>query len=82
MQIFAGKITWPKVINSTAKHLIKGLLQENPAVRLGCFGGGVDDVKSHAWLQGFDWEACVRFEVKAPWVPRLKSKKDLSFFDP
>jgi len=81
-KIFGGKITWPKIINSTAKDLIKRLLEENPTQRLGCLAENADDVKNHAWLAGFDFDACLRFDLKAPWTPVLKSNVDLSFFDP
>jgi len=81
-KIFNGKIEWPAIINNTAKDLISRLLQDQPTKRLGCLAGGVDDIKQHAWMHGFDYEAKLRYEMKAPWVPKLKGNQDLSFFDP
>lgn len=81
-KIFAGKITWPKTINSTAKDLIKRMLVEDVDKRIGNLKGGVNDVKRHAWMQGFDFQECLRFDMKAPWVPSIKNQRDLSFFDP
>jgi len=81
-KIFAGKITWPKSINSTAKDLIKRMLIEDVTKRIGSLSGGVNDVKRHAWMKGFDFEDCLRFDMKAPWVPSIKNPRDLSYFDP
>jgi len=81
-KIFNGKIEWPKIINDTAKDLISKLLQDAPDKRLGCLGGGASDIRKHAWMKGFDYEAKLRYEMKPPWLPKLKGDKDLSFFDP
>lgn len=81
-KIFGGKITWPKIINPTAKDLIKRLLEEDPTKRLGCLSGCCEDVKRHSWLAGFDYDQCLRYDMKAPWVPSLKNNRDLSCFDP
>jgi len=31
---------------------------------------------------GFDWVRLLQKEIQAPWIPKLKSKKDTAFFEP
>ena len=58
------------------------MLVEDVDKRIGNLKGVVNDVKRHAWMQGFDFQECLRFDMKAPWVPSIKNQRDLSFFDP
>ncbi|KAA8499057.1 Serine/threonine-protein kinase gad8 [Porphyridium purpureum] len=46
------------------KDFIQGLLTKNPAKRLG--SGGVQDVISHPFFRGIDWEALLRMELEPP----------------
>mmetsp|Transcript_15562 Transcript_15562/g.33527 ORF Transcript_15562/g.33527 Transcript_15562/m.33527 type:complete len:757 (+) Transcript_15562:50-2320(+) len=39
--------------------------------RLGRTRNGVSGIKKHAWFAGFDWQALLDHEMKAPWVPDL-----------
>lgn len=55
-QILAGKITFPRFFDKNAKSLVKKLLVADLTKRYGCLKGGTDDVMSHKWFAGFDWE--------------------------
>jgi len=44
--------------------------------------GGCDDIKDHKWFSSLSFDALVKRELKAPWVPKLKGDTDTSNFDP
>lgn len=49
----------------------------DPSDRIGA--RGVDEIKSHPFFAGVDWDHLV--ESEAPWVPDLRSETDTSNFD-
>jgi serine/threonine kinase 38 len=49
----------------------------DPSDRIGA--RGVDEIKSHPFFAGVDWDNLV--ESEAPWVPDLRSETDTSNFD-
>lgn len=42
--------------------------------------GGVTNLTSHAWYQGFDWDSFKKLELEAPYKPVVKGKKDIANF--
>ena len=44
--------------------------------------GGAEDIKSHKWFQGFDWESLMSRQIAAPVVPAVSGEADTSNFDP
>ncbi|EFJ21529.1 hypothetical protein SELMODRAFT_106784 [Selaginella moellendorffii] len=50
-----------------ASDLISKLLAKDPTKRLGC-QGGAEEIKSHAFFRGVDWEA-IQHVARPPWVP-------------
>ena len=69
---------WP--VPQEAKDLITALLRQNPRERLGTGGaGGADEVKSHPFFLGLDWNSLLR--QKAGFVPQLDDENDTSYFD-
>jgi len=42
--------------------------------------GSVDNIKNHAFFQGFSWQAMEEFGMLAPYKPTVKSKKDIANF--
>ena len=61
---------------------MKRLLSREVQTRLGNLKGGTDDIKQHKWFHGFDFDALLKRQMKAPWVPKVKSVTDTSNFDP
>ena len=64
-----------------AKDLIAGLCTVNPSERLGNLAGGTDQVKSHPFFRGIDWDALYYRKFKGPIVPRVSHAADASNFD-
>lgn len=64
-----------------ARHFLNGLLQKREALRLGCGRDGIATAKKHCWFKGFDWNELNNMQLRAPWIPRLKSEFDCRNFD-
>lgn len=70
------KLEFPTWYNQKnfSKDIVCQLLKKNPAKRL---GGGIDNLKSHSWFTGFDWEKLLSKQLKSPYVPSVKSFNDI-----
>merc|ERR1711972_754600 len=86
MQIYAkvtkgiSKVPFPAKCQGAVGDLIRALLKNEPSERLPMRPGGVANLRGHKWFQGFDWEALKKLEMKPPYIPIVKSKKDLANF--
>jgi len=69
------QIRFPVYMSDKAKDFVLGLLQRNPAQRLGMLAGKARDVKRHPWFDGFDWIALEQRKMPAP---RLLVQEDKS----
>jgi protein kinase A len=49
--------------------LVNGLLEKDPAQRLGMLVGGSKDILQHKWFDGLDLDKVRARQVKAPWIP-------------
>jgi serine/threonine protein kinase len=49
--------------------LVDGLLEKDPAQRLGMLAGGSEDILRHKWFDGMDLAKLRAREVRAPWRP-------------
>eukprot|EP00927_Polykrikos_kofoidii_P028220 TRINITY_DN24670_c0_g1_i1.p1 TRINITY_DN24670_c0_g1~~TRINITY_DN24670_c0_g1_i1.p1 ORF type:complete len:750 (-),score=152.43 TRINITY_DN24670_c0_g1_i1:197-2446(-) len=75
-----NKVTFPKQCRGAAEDFIKGLCHASSAERLPMRKGGIGNVKTHAWFAGFSWPSLESCKMTAPFVPVVKSKKDLANF--
>jgi len=66
-----AEIRFPDTFDESAKSLVVGLLNRNVVERVGCRGGGVNEVLGDTWAywKGFDMGAVRRNEMPAPWLP-------------
>jgi CRP-like cAMP-binding protein len=86
MQIYAkvtkgiGKVPFPQKCQGPVGDLIRGLLRDEPSERIPMRPGGVANLKSHKWFEGFDWAGLQALTIDAPYKPVVKSKKDLANF--
>jgi len=80
-KIMHGSITFPSHFSKEAVSIVKKLLYHKPTKRLGVVKGGAKLIKKHAWYKDFDWDKLVKREIKAPFVPNIKSDIDISNFD-
>ncbi|KAF2982258.1 hypothetical protein EK904_008824 [Melospiza melodia maxima] len=58
-------------------------MTKNPTLRLGSAGlGGEGAILRHPYFKELDWELLNRRQMEPPFRPRIKSKDDVSNFDP
>lgn len=86
MQIYAkvlkgiSAVKFPPQLSPQCVDIIKAICQKEPADRLPMLTGGSKNIKSHAWYKGFNWDKFQDFTLEAPFLPKVKSKKDLANF--
>ncbi|GAA5915345.1 hypothetical protein JCM5296_000050 [Sporobolomyces johnsonii] len=74
-------LTFPPTITGSARHLLQGLLQKDPADRLGSQGSGADEIRRHLFFYGLDWRKLERREYVPPFRPSVESAVDTSNVD-
>ena len=79
-KILKGKIKFPSSFPSNAKSLVKHLLVQDLSKRYGNLKGGVNDIKNHRFFKELDWNALVKYKLKAPYVPNVSGKGDCNNF--
>ncbi|CAD6583463.1 MAG: hypothetical protein TREMPRED_003571 [Tremellales sp. Tagirdzhanova-0007] len=71
-------LSWPEdapgKCSTEGMQAIRALLERDPNKRLGyrAGGGGMEDIKSHPWFRGIDWQAIYNKEVVPPFEPDSK----------
>jgi len=73
-------VEFPPQIDAVASHLIRNLCFDDPMKRLGSFAGA-EEVRSHSWLNNFDWRGLREGKLRSPVKPNIKSPTDISNFD-
>ena len=76
-------LVFPRGFDSRCADLVRRLLAQNPAFRLGNLMGGVEDIKTHPWFSeaGFEWDKLLDLSLQAPYVPVISNPLDTSNFD-
>jgi serum/glucocorticoid-regulated kinase 2 len=81
-RIKLSNVKYPSNFSTPVKDLLNGLFQKDPENRLGGGPEGAKAIKNHPWFSSIDWDAIMRKEVKAPFVPVIRDELDVSNFDP
>jgi len=79
-RILQEPVTLSPSLSVEAASTLALLLDKNPRTRLGS-ARGASEIKERAFFVLFDWTECAEQKMRAPWVPSLKSGKDVSMFD-
>merc|ERR1719235_2671029 len=67
------KVEFPETCKGVIEDLVKDLCKKEPSERLPMRLGGTANLKSHAWLESFDWEGLANHTSTPPYVPKLAS---------
>ncbi|KAM9101361.1 G protein-coupled receptor kinase 3 isoform 2-T2 [Sarcophilus harrisii] len=59
----------PDAFSPELKSLLEGLLQRDVSQRLGCLGNGAEEVKSHIFFKGVDWQHVYLQKYPPPLIP-------------
>jgi len=78
---YLRNIEMPDGISEAAGSLIRGLLQVETHKRLGFGERDAEEVKSHCFFEGVDWDYVSQKKMKQPFKPKLKNELDLCYFD-
>jgi len=73
---------YPNYLSKALIDLLEGFFKKEPNKRLGGGEFGADEIKCHPWFEGIDWDAHMRKEIQAPFIPNVQSDTDVSNFDP
>ena len=79
--ILAGKIEFPRFVETHARDLVRKLLTADRAKRLGNLKGGGDDVRKHKWFRGLDFIGLFNRCLTAPFVPTVDNEADTAHFE-
>lgn len=80
-RILAGQYSPPGHFSAEAVDVVDRFLQQKPHRRLGVIKGGIENIKSHPWFKGFDWNALKNKTLRAPIIPYIEDDADLGNFD-
>lgn len=80
-KILSGNPVIPTFFTRNLSDLIKKLLRSQQAKRLGNTRGGTAAVVKHKWFSSFDWVGIENGEAKAPYIPSVASRDDVTNFD-
>jgi len=74
------------VFSRDAIHLLSGMLQKKPELRLGCGERGIEEIKEHRFFQSIDWGLLEAGYIDPPFVPNrfdvnAASLRDIGDFD-
>lgn len=67
-------------LSPLAVAVVKGLLVKAPKARL-CCHTGVEELKALPFFNGLDWHALFNRRIRAPYIPELSNKEDVSSFE-
>ncbi|NXG91402.1 KGP2 kinase, partial [Stercorarius parasiticus] len=75
------KLDFPKIVTRRPEDLIRRLCRQNPTERLGNLRNGINDIKKHRWLSGFNWDGLKVRKLTSPLKRELSGPTDYSYFD-
>nr|KAJ3412449.1 Serine/threonine kinase [Polyrhizophydium stewartii] len=79
--ILADAIEYPSNMPRVTLSLLQSLMNKVPSRRLGGGSADADEVKRHPYFANVDWDAILRKELPAPFVPTINDPYDVSNFD-
>lgn len=79
--ILADEPLYPIHMPRDSVSILQKLLTREPELRLGSGPGDAQEVMSHAFFKGINWDDIYHKRVPAPFKPSIKNEKDTSNFD-
>ncbi|OVA11961.1 Protein kinase domain [Macleaya cordata] len=80
-RIIQEKVKLQPYLTSEAHSLLKGLLQKEPARRLGSGPTGGDEIKNHKWFKSVNWKKIEERELKPKFKPDVTGRDCTANFD-
>ncbi|KAK6384761.1 uncharacterized protein PV06_08862 [Exophiala oligosperma] len=79
--ILADEPLYPIHMPRDSVSILQKLLTREPELRLGSGPGDAQEVMSHAFFKGVNWDDIYHKRVPTPFKPTVKNEKDTSNFD-
>uniref|UniRef100_A0A8D9AP17 Calcium-independent protein kinase C n=3 Tax=Cacopsylla melanoneura TaxID=428564 RepID=A0A8D9AP17_9HEMI len=81
--ILHDDVLYPVWLSKEAVAILKGFMTKNPSKRLGCVQshGCEAAIRLHPFFRDMNWDDLEARKMKAPFKPKIKSKKDVLNFD-
>jgi len=70
----------PTLFSPHAQSLISGLLERDPAKRLGSGVCGTQNIKNHPFFASVNWTKLYKRQIEPPYKPHLRTITDTCFF--
>lgn len=81
--ILNDEVVYPTWLHEDATGILKSFMTKNPTMRLGSPSlGGEHAILRHPFFKEIDWTQLNHRQVEPPFRPRIKSREDVSNFDP
>ncbi|GBG84986.1 hypothetical protein CBR_g39450 [Chara braunii] len=80
-KIVKDKVKLPSYLTSQCHSLLKGLLQKEPAKRLGSGPRGSEEIKGHPFFKGINWKKLEAKEIQPGFRPNVADKRCTANFD-
>ena len=69
-RILRAKLTFPSHVSPAAVSFLSGLIERDVSKRLGSSGTDAEDLKSHPFFDGLDWEKVFNKEIEPVFRPK------------
>jgi len=80
--IIKGHVDWKNYsFTPHMNNLVRNLLKIDPNERLGCYDGGIKELKKHPWFTGIDWDVLYNKKYNPPYIPDITSPHDSNYFE-
>ncbi|XP_076777000.1 protein kinase C eta type [Arvicanthis niloticus] len=81
--ILNDEVVYPTWLHEDATGILKSFMTKNPTMRLGSLTqGGEHEILRHPFFKEIDWAQLNHRQLEPPFRPRIKSREDVSNFDP
>ncbi|XP_012633102.1 protein kinase C eta type [Microcebus murinus] len=81
--ILNDEVVYPTWLHEDATGILKSFMTKNPTMRLGSLTqGGEHAILRHPFFKEIDWAQLNHRQLEPPFRPRIKSREDVSNFDP
>lgn len=79
--VLEGNIKFPSHFDPKASDLIQKLCATDVTQRYGAMKGGCNDIKTHPWFSGVDWQKLYNRRIRPPYVPHVSGHGDTRYFE-
>ncbi|XP_075470954.1 protein kinase C eta type [Ascaphus truei] len=81
--ILNDEVVYPTWLSQDAVGILQAFMKKKPSKRLGSLAlGGAKAILWHPFFKAIDWDRLNKKDIEPPFRPRIKSKEDVSNFDP